>query len=122
MKIRKFREAAGLTMKELAGKVGVSVATVSRWESGVSSSFITNIESKGQVPSIEKVYMLASYLGVTINDLVGEDIITSSRGPEQPYLVRQYNRLSKEAQMEVRAFIEFKVAQETDGGKTNKEE
>ena len=34
MKIRKFREAAGLTMKELAGKVGVSVATVSRWESG----------------------------------------------------------------------------------------
>ena len=96
--------------------------TVACRESGVSSSFITNIESKGQVPSIEKVYMLASYLGVTINDLVGEDSITSSRGPEQPYLVRQYNRLSKEAQMEVRAFIEFKVAQETDGGKTNKEE
>ena len=66
--------------------------TVACRESGVSSSFITNIESKGQVPSIEKVYMLASYLGVTINDLVGEDIITSSRGPEQPYLVRQYNR------------------------------
>lgn len=88
--------------------------TVACRESGVSSSFITNIESKGQVPSIEKVYMLASYLGVTINDLVGEDIITSSRGPEQPYLVRQYNRLSKQAQMEVRAFIEFKVTQETE--------
>lgn len=88
--------------------------TVACRESGVSSSFITNIESKGQVPSIEKVYMLATYLGVTINDLVGEDIITSSRGPEQPYLVRQYNRLSKEAQMEVRAFIEFKVAQEAE--------
>lgn len=34
VKIRKFREAAGLTMKELAGKVGVSVPTVSRWENG----------------------------------------------------------------------------------------
>ena len=85
--------------------------TVACRESGVSSSFITNIESKGQVPSIEKVYMLASYLGVTINDLVGYDIISESRGPEQPYLVRQYNLLSKEAQMEVMAFIEFKAAQ-----------
>ncbi|WP_300756391.1 hypothetical protein [uncultured Oscillibacter sp.] len=46
-----------------------------------------------------------------MNELVGEDIITSSRGPEQPYLVRQYNLLSKEAQMEVMAFIEFKAAQ-----------
>lgn len=64
--------------------------------------------------------MLASYLGVTISDLVGEDIITSSRGPEQPYLVRQYNRLSKAAQMEAQTFIEFKVAQEADGGITDK--
>lgn len=88
--------------------------TVACQESGVSRSFINNIEAKGQTPSIEKVYMLASYLGVTINDLVGYDIISESRGPEQPYLVRQYNQLSKEAQMEVRAFIEFKAAQEAD--------
>lgn len=67
------------------------------------------------MPSIEKIYLLSSYLGVTMNELVGEDIITESRGPEQPYLVRQYNRLSKEAQMEVRAFIEFKVMQESTG-------
>ena len=36
MEIRKFREAAGLTMTELAGKLGVSVTTVSRWGSGGS--------------------------------------------------------------------------------------
>ena len=96
--------------------------TVACRESGVGRSFMTNLESKGSLPSIGKVYMLASYLGVTINDLVGEDIIASSRGPDQPYLVRQYNRLSKEAQMEVRAFIEFKVAQEAGGGKLDKGE
>ncbi len=61
--------------------------------------------------------MLASYLGVTLNDLVGEDIVTSSRGPEQPYLVRQYNSLSKKAQEEVMAFVEFKALQEADGKK-----
>ncbi len=83
--------------------------------------FFQNLKN-GSIPSVEKTAMLASYLGVTINDLVGEDIITSSRGPEQPYLVRQYNRLSKEAQMEVRAFIEFKVAQEVDEKKENREE
>lgn len=85
--------------------------TVACRESGVGASFISKIEGRGSIPSVEKVYMLASYLGVTINDLVGADIITSSRGPEQPYLVRQYNLLSKEAQMEVMAFIEFKAAQ-----------
>ena len=83
--------------------------------------FFQNLKN-GSMPSVEKTAMLASYLGVTINDLVGEDIITSSRGPDQPYLVRQYNRLSKEAQMEVRAFIEFKAMQESEGGKSEKEE
>ena len=85
--------------------------TVAARESGAGSSLVTNMKKKGTMPSIEKIYLLSSYLGVTMNELVGEDIITSSRGPEQPYLVRQYNLLSKEAQMEVMAFIEFKAAQ-----------
>ena len=72
---------------------------------------MTNLESKGSLPSIGKVSMLASYLGVTLNDLVGEDVINSSRGPEQNYLVRRYNSLPPEVQKEVMAFIEFKVTQ-----------
>jgi len=91
--------------------------TVAARESGAGSSLVTNMKKKGTMPSIEKIYLLSSYLGVTINELVGEDIITSSRGPEQPYLVRQYNSLSKKAQEEVMAFVEFKVLQEADGKK-----
>ena len=34
MQIRKYRLAKELTMAELAKKLGVSVPTVSRWESG----------------------------------------------------------------------------------------
>ncbi len=105
-------------IKKYCAKRGVK-PTVACRESGVGSSFINNIEARGQVPSIEKVYMLATYLGITINDLVGYDIIAESRGPEQPYLVRRYNSFPPEIQEEVMAFIEFKAAQlaEKEAGK-----
>jgi len=47
--------------------------TVACRESGVGTSFINNIEARGQVPSVEKVQMLASYLGVTTSELLGEE-------------------------------------------------
>ena len=33
-----------------------------------------NLESKGSLPSVEKVQMLATYLGVTTSELLGEDL------------------------------------------------
>lgn len=42
-------------------------------DSGVGTSFINDIE-RGKVPSVEKVQLLASYLGVTTSDLLGEEI------------------------------------------------
>lgn len=47
--------------------------TVACREAGVSGSFISNIESRGQTPSVEKVQMLAHYLGVTTSVLLGEE-------------------------------------------------
>ena len=47
--------------------------TVACRESGVDKSFINNIEARGQVPSVEKVQMLAAYLGVTTSELLGEE-------------------------------------------------
>lgn len=46
--------------------------TVACRESGVGTSFINNIEKRGQTPSVEKVEMLAHYLGVTVSQLLGE--------------------------------------------------
>lgn len=85
--------------------------TVAARESGAGSSLVTNMKKKGTMPSVEKIYLLSSYLDVTINELLGEDFITSSRGPEQPYLVRRFNSLPPEIQEEVMSFIEFKAAQ-----------
>lgn len=74
------RELFVRNIKRYCEKRGVK-PTVACRESGVGSSFINNIEARGQTPSIEKVYKLATYLGVTLNDLVGEDVVTSPKDP-----------------------------------------
>ncbi len=87
--------------------------TVACRESGVGVSFINDIE-RGQTPSVAKVQMLSSYLGITVSELIGEELPRPPYEPEQPYLVSRYNRLSKAAQQEVMAFIEFKAMQEVE--------
>lgn len=46
--------------------------TVACREAGVGQSFINNMEARGSVPSVEKVQLLAQYLGVTTSELLGE--------------------------------------------------
>ncbi len=80
-------------------------------ESGVGTSFINNIESRGQVPSVEKVQQLATYLGVTTSELLGEDD-PGLGGPPQRYLVMRYNSLSPESQDKLMTFLEYLVTEE----------
>lgn len=87
--------------------------TVACRESGVSTSFLTNIESKGSIPSVEKVQLLAQYLDVSTSELLGERPPSVPAFPEHPDLVLLYDRLSETAQREVMEFVEFKAMQET---------
>lgn len=64
--IKQRRQALGLTMKELAQKVGVSEATISRWESG-------NIASMKQT----KIALLAQVLDVSPAILVSGETTPS---------------------------------------------
>ena len=61
--IRSLRKARGLTLESLAETVGVSNATVSRWETGE----IKNIRS-------DKLGPLADALGVSVDYLLGNDV------------------------------------------------
>lgn len=61
--IKQKRIELGLTMKELANKVGVSEATISRWESG-------NIATMKQT----KIALLAQVLGISPTILVSGEI------------------------------------------------
>ena len=39
---------------------------------GVGTSFIRDIEARGQTPSVDRVEKLATYLGCTVSELIGE--------------------------------------------------
>lgn len=41
-------------------------------ECGIGGSFLSDISSRGQIPSVERVQKLAAYLGVTTSELLGE--------------------------------------------------
>lgn len=61
MPIRKLRERLGMTMFELADRMGVSVATVSRWETGEA------------VPVTTRLGALADVLHCTADELLGRE-------------------------------------------------
>ena len=85
--------------------------TVACRESGAGPNLVNNIEA-GSIPSVEKVQLLAQYLGVTTSELLGEAGPQNLAIQDQPYLVVQYNQLSPESQDKVRTFINFLAVQE----------
>lgn len=84
--------------------------TVACRESGAGPNLLGNIEA-GSIPSVEKVQLLAQYLGVSTSELLGERPSDAPKFPEHPYLVLRYDLLSEEDQQDVMDFIEYKVAQ-----------
>lgn len=76
--IKQKRIELGLTMKELANKVGVSEATISRWESG-------NIATMKQT----KIALLAKTLGISPAVLVNGEMPDISDTPLSPRDERQ---------------------------------
>lgn len=46
--------------------------TIACRESGAGADLINQIERRGSVPSVERVQLLAQYLGVTVSELLGE--------------------------------------------------
>ena len=62
-------------VKTLCNAKGIKPTNACK-ESGVGGSFLSDI-NRGQIPSVAKVQMLASYLGVTTSELLGEEITPS---------------------------------------------
>lgn len=85
--------------------------TIACRESGAGADLINQMERRGSIPSVERVQLLAQYLGVTTSQLLGEEDPSLKGGVPQPYLVMRYNALSEKDQQDVMDFIEFKTAQ-----------
>ena len=57
-RVKKLRTAAGMTQKELADQLGVTVPTVSKWELGQ------------RTPELERVFRMPLIFGVPIEEIV----------------------------------------------------
>jgi transcriptional regulator with XRE-family HTH domain len=64
-----YRKLAGFTQSELAERINYSDKSVSKWERG------------GGAPDIYVLVMLAELYGVTVNDLLSEDIAIPQAAP-----------------------------------------
>lgn len=93
-------------IKKYCGLKGVK-PTVACRESGVGTSFINNIEKRGSMPSVEKVQLLADYLGVTTSELLGEKIEPGSDAgpPSENELI--FRSLPPELQEEALRYMRY---------------
>ncbi len=81
--------------------------TVACRESGAGPNLINQMLTRGSIPSVEKVQLLAQYLGVTTSELLGETVAGENLSPLPDILVK-FSGLSPDDQDEIMAIIEYK--------------
>ena len=87
--IRKYRQEKGITLKELAEKIGLTEATAQKYEAG-------NIKTI----SVEKLKEIADALGVRTEELTGweygerEKYQEQKRGEEEGQVINMYSQLT----------------------------
>lgn len=77
--------------------------TVACENSGAGKNMLTNLSKRGIVPSVERVQMLAQYLGCTVSDLLGED--PAPPDPVRDEFARLLDGMTAEQQNELFAFM-----------------
>ena len=99
--LKKRRLELGLTMKEVADKVGVSEGTISRWESGE----IANMRR-------DKIISLASALKLTPSIVMGweappeELTLYRKLRPDESHLLGNYNLLNDNGKDKAQEYVE----------------
>ena len=59
-------------IQKICREKGVTPTVVGR-ESGAGKDLVTNMKKKGTRPSIERIRLVADYLGVSVAEILGED-------------------------------------------------
>ena len=80
-------------------------------ESGAGKSLISDITSRGRIPSVERIQLLAQYLGCTVSDLLGEKA-TSSPPSENGKLLQKISALAPERRKQAEEYLDFLIAQQ----------
>ena len=80
-------------------------------ESGAGKSLISDITSRGRIPSVERIQLLAQYLGCTVSDLLGEKAI-SSPPSEDDELLQKISALAPERRKQAEEYLDFLITQQ----------
>lgn len=81
--------------------------TIACRESGAGADLINQMVRRGSVPSVERVQLLAKYLGVTVSELLGEHLPGEPAppdplDPDEQQLLHDYRALNKQVQAFIR--------------------
>jgi transcriptional regulator with XRE-family HTH domain len=102
--LRVFREAAGISQRELARQIGERQSNIQYWE------------TTGKIPRSDVLAALAKALGVTVEELLGEP--KARRAPAPGGKVRQVfeavTKLPRRQQQKIVEVVEALVSQHSD--------
>lgn len=106
VRLRRFRLARGLTLQQVADAVGCTKA------------YIWDLEMKdGQRPSAERVLALAKVLGVTMGDIMGEQVPgVPDASPEDVAFFRSYMSLPERDRARARSLMDLLLPAEDPPG------
>lgn len=77
-------------------------------ESGAGKSLMSDITNRGRIPSVERIQLLAQYLGCTVSDLLGEKAI-SSPPSEDDELLQKITALDPEARKQAEDYLDYLI-------------
>lgn len=89
-------------IKKYSALKGVS-PTVACIESGAGKNLLGQLKGRGSIPSVERVQLLAQYLGCTVSDLLGEK--EAPPDPVRQEFMRLLDSMTAEQRNELFAFM-----------------
>lgn len=96
-KIMHLRKKNGWSQEELAGKLGVSRQSVSKWESAVS------------IPELDKILQLSEIFEVSTDFLLKDDMVEEIYTPGNPAVGEEEAVLRKVTMEEAQAFLKLRL-------------
>ena len=103
--LKKLREAAGLTQRELAAQIGEIHSNVNYWE------------NSGNLPRSDVLLPMARALGVTVEELLGEPKLKGRNSPAGKLrgVFDEASRLPRRQQQKLVEFVKLFIAQNSSG-------
>lgn len=109
-KMIKLRKIKNMTQETFATEVGVSRQSVYKWESGQS------------YPDVEKLLKIARTFGVTVDDMLNDEMDVDMRGVMRPVaeVKEEEERIAREKEERRRRRAENKARREAEAAKAEK--